>query len=415
MWYTIRMPVFLYSAADQKGAVSKGERDAENEKILAQTLKQEGLFLLEANLKETQNGTFASFDVGKVFSRLRPIRLVDKMFFARNLSVMIAAGLSLTKALEALGKQVGSDKFKAVITEVNDSVIKGKSFADSLRLHEGVFGHLFINMAEAGEASGKLPMVLRLVANQMKKDYEIRRRVRGAMIYPAIIIIVLIGIGTMMMVYVVPTVSQTIRELGVELPLSTRILVTTSDILVQYALLVVLGLAALVAGIWRGLRTETGKKLLDRVVLKLPVLSTLFKEFNVARFCRTLAYLITSGVPIVRALEITSSVLGNSFFRDAISRTSKDIQKGRQLHEILIEYPKLFDPVVVQMISVGEETGKISDMMLRLALFFESNVSHTTKNFSTIVEPVLMVFIGLVVGLFAISIFQPIYSSLGSI
>lgn len=412
------MAIFIYTAAGEKGAITKGEREAENEKALAQSLKTEGVFLLEAKEKGGSQG-FAkiniTIDFGGIISRLKPVGLVDKMFFARNLSVMVAAGLALTRALDALAQESSNSKFKKILLDVNNSLVKGKSFAESLRPHEKVFGELFINMIEVGETTGKLTLVLKLLANQMKKDHTLRKRVRGAMFYPAVIISALVIVGALMMLYVVPTLTQTIKELGVQLPLSTKVIIFISDLLVNYFLWVFAGLVIFIVAFWRLLKTKKGKAIFDRFILKVPIFGSLVRKFNSARFCRTLSYLVTSGVPVVRSLEITSSVLGNTLFREAIANAAGAIQKGKQLNLILAEYPALFQPLMVQMIQVGEETGKISEMLLRLALFFEEDVTSTTKNMSSIIEPILMIFIGAAVGFFAISMLQPIYSSLGNI
>ncbi len=412
------MPLFIYSAADKAGTTVKGEREAENEKMLAQTLKQEGLFILEA--KEKSAGVWLrrfniSVDANELFARLRSVSVVEKMFFARNLSVMIGAGLSLTRGLNALAEESTNPKFKKIIADANNSVVKGKSFAESLRQHERVFGSLFINMIEVGETTGKLTLVLKLLANQMKKDYNLRKRVKGAMLYPAIIITALLGIGVLMMIYVVPTLTGTIKELGVELPFTTKIIIALSDFIVNYLLWVLLGFSLVVFLFWQALKTTRGKEIFDSLVLRAPIFGPLIKKFNVARFCRTLAYLITSGVPIVRSLEITSTVLGNTLYRFVAKEAAGEIQKGKQLNQILSAHRAIFQPLVTQMIQVGEETGKISDMLLRLALFFEEDVTSTTKNLSTIIEPILMIIIGAAVGFFAISMLQPIYGSLGNI
>lgn len=410
------MAIYSYSAADQRGTVVKGERDAENEKSLAAALKAEGFLLLGAKEKAGLLASInARMDIGEFVGRFRPVSLVDKMFFSRNLAVMISAGLSLPRAMDALIQESSNPRFKKILQEVNSSVIKGKSFAESLKLYQKVFGDLFINMIEVGETTGKLSTVLKLLARQMKKDYDLKKKVKGAMIYPAIIISVLVVIGGLMMIYVVPTLASTIKELKADLPFSTKIIIKISDLLLNYAFLVLAGIIFLAALFWRALKTKIGKKLFDRTVLKVPVFGALVKKFNTARFCRTLAYLITSGVPIVRSLDITSSVLGNIQYKEAVKAASSEIQKGKQLNQILANYPHIFQPLVVQMIGVGEETGKISDMMLRLAIFFEEDVTNTTKNLSTIIEPLLMVFVGAAVGFFAVSMLQPIYGSLGSI
>lgn len=410
------MPIYIYSAADQDGKIVKGARDAENEKVLASTLKSEGLFLLDAREKGTGLKSLNfRIDLDELLSRIKPIGLVDKLFFTRNLAVMIGAGLSLPRALDGLAKETPNHKLRKIIADVNSAVVKGRNFAEALRGHRNVFGDLYINMIEVGETSGKLTLVLKLLAKQMKRDHDLRRRVKGALIYPSIIISALLGIGALMMIYVVPTLSGVLKDLDVPLPITTQIIIAISDFLLNYAAWALIGFILLVLLIWRALKSERGKIIFDHAVLRAPIFGKLIKKFNIARFCRTLAYLLTSGVPFVRSLEVTSSVLGNTRFQDAAKRASQEIQKGKQLHQVLELYPNIFDPVVIELISVGEETGKISDMMLRLAMFYEEDVASTTKNLSTVIEPLLMIVIGGAVGFFAISVLQPIYGSLGSI
>ncbi len=408
------MLLFTYSAAKQDGTLVSGEREAENDKALAAALKQEGLLLLRADIADGKK-TFGQIDVGEFISRFRGVSLVDRMFFARNLSVMIKAGLSLTRALEASIEEAANPKFKKVINAVLAEVVKGKSFADALRPHKKIFNELYVNMVEVGEESGRLALVLKLLANQMKKDHDLRSRIKGAMMYPSIVIIAIIGIGAMMMIYVVPTLAETIKGLGTELPWTTKLIIAISDFLVHYTLFAVGIVVAVVAIVWRILKSKKGKEIFDRIILKMPIFGTLIQKFNLARFTRTLAYLISAGIPIVRALEITSRILGNTKYRAAVEQAAGDIQKGKQLNEILHQHKDLFHPMVIQMVKVGEESGKVSGMLLRLALFFEEDVNDTTKNLSTIIEPLLMLFIGAFVGFFAVSILQPIYGSLGNI
>lgn len=410
------MITFVYSAAQKTGAIVKGEKDAENEKTLAVLLKQEGLLLLQVEDRGPKSRFgIIHLDIGELIARVRPISIVDKMLFTRNLSVMVNAGLSLTRALDALAQETTNPKFRKAIEDIHTSVTAGKSFSESLRAHTAVFGSLFSNMVEMGETTGKLSLVLKLLANQMQKDNTLRKRVKGAMMYPAVILIALFGIGAMMMIYVVPTLTKTLEELGAELPITTRAIIAISNFMVAYALALPLIAAGVVIGFWRLLKTKYGKEFFDLFVLKLPVLGPLIQKFNAARFCRTLSYMVMSGVPIVRSLDITASVLGNTLFRHAIEEAARGIQTGKQLHEILAVHPKIFRHIVIQMIEVGEETGKLSEMLLRLAVFFEEDVANTTKNMSTIIEPILMVVIGIIVGLFAVSMLQPIYTSLGNV
>ena len=410
------MPTFTYAAVKQNGEAVRGEVEAESKNTLAALLKGEGLFLLEAHEKGEKESGLRRFniDFGAMASKIRPISIVDKMFFTRNLSVMLEAGLALTKALDALERQTSNGRLKTTIADVKDNIIRGKPFSDSLRTHQNVFDELYTNMIEVGETTGKLTLVLKLLSKQMKKDYDLRKRVRGAMIYPTIILSVLILVGALMMIFVIPQLTATILELGVELPLSTRIIIAVSNFFTNYIVWIGIGALLLCIAFWYSLKTSPGKRIFDTISLRVPIFGPLINKFNTARFARTLSYLISAGVPIVKSLEITARVLGNIYFREAAEAAAEEVQKGKQINQILSRY-NIFQPMVIQMIEVGEESGKISSMLLRLALFFEDEVSNTTKNLASVIEPILMVVIGAVVGLFAISMLQPIYSSLGNI
>lgn len=403
---------YSFRAVDRSGKPVTGEREAGSERELADQLRRENLVLLETTASEVvvRRRWWESLP-----NPLGRVSLVDRMVFARNLAVMIGAGLALARALEALAEQTTNGRFRVIISATRDGIVKGKSFAESLKPHEGVFGVLFINMVEAGEISGNLERVLKILAIQMKRDYDLRAKVRGAMIYPAIVVGALLAIGILMMVYVVPVLTQTFAELEIQLPLTTRIIIGASNILVGYAwyLLAAGVLAAL--GLTRLARLAPVRRWLDAAILRVPLFGDLVVKLNSARFSRMLSSLIRSGIPITRALETTASVLGNVHFREALHAAAGAIQKGTSLHEILHGYPKLFPPMTVHMVEVGEETGTVARMLLRVALFYEEEVDNTTKNLSNVIEPLLMIVIGGMVGLFAVSMIQPIYSGLGNL
>ena len=404
---------FEYVAVDKSGAKIEGEEEGENERDVAAKLRAKNLLLIESWAKGTKQKK--GLDIQSILWRLNRISLVEKINFARNLAVMIGAGLSLVRSLNAMSEETNNLKFKKVIIDIIENVNKGKSFSESMVPHNKIFGDIFINMIASGEVSGKLEKTLILLSRQMKRDYDLRSRVRGAMIYPVIIITVLIAIGILMLIYVIPTLTSVFSEMKIELPITTRVLIASSSFLLNYYFYVIIGFLGLAALFIRILKTKSGKEIFDKLIIKVPVFGPLIQKFNIARLARTFGSLITSGVSITKALEITSSVLGNVLFRQAIAEASEDIQKGKPLNETLKKFPKLFPPMFVQTISVGEETGTISRMLFRLAIFYEEEVTTTTKNLSTIVEPMLMIFMGGVVGLFAVSIIQPIYGGLGGL
>lgn len=405
--------LYSYRAVDQKGQASAGERDAGSERELADALRREGYLLLEAKAK-------AALRAGRRFMEILPnpfrrITLVERMTLARNIAVMIGAGLAMTRALEALKEQSQNRFLKEVMDRVRGGIMKGQTLAESIRPYEKIFGTLFVNMVEAGEISGTLEKVLKILARQMQRDHELRSKVRSALIYPAIVIAAMLSIGALMMIWVVPTLTQTFKELGVDLPITTRIIIASSNFLTVYYWHAAAFIVAVLAGLFKLFKTSAGKRVFDTVTLHLPVFGALAQKLNSARFARTFSSLLASGVPISKSLEVTASTLGNIHFKSALLDAQGAIQRGRQLHEIMREHPNLFPPMVTAMIQVGEETGTISRMLLRLAIFYEGEVASISKNFSSVIEPILMVAIGSAVGFFAISMIQPIYGSLSNL
>lgn len=399
--------LFRYTATDKEGALRKGEREVEDEKSLARGLRAEGLILVSAQ----RGGSWLSWKQIASFS-IGGVGLFDRMIFARNLAVMIGAGLAMTRAFEALEEQASNKRLRVIIARLKDDIVRGLSFSQALALHRKTFGDFFIHMVEAGEVSGKLEGSLKLLARQMKRDHDLRAKVRGAMIYPLIVIGALIGIGVLMLVYVVPTLTQTFNELGVQLPLSTRLILGASDTLTSYGIYFGGVFAALGVLLYRIVRIPAIERVWHGLVLRIPVFGTLVKKLNAARMARTLSSLIAAGLSITKSLEITSKVVGNRRFSETLGLAILLIEKGETLSAILKRSPDLYPPLVTQMLSVGEETGTLSRMLLRIALFYEEDVNNTTKNLSSIIEPAMMIVIGTIVGFFAISMIQPLYSSL---
>lgn len=401
------MPTFTYIAKSLAGEELKGTREARDKFELARALRQEGYTLISSGEKKVK----IALKIPLVFGR---VPLEEKMLFARNLSVMVGAGLSLARALEVLANQSANAKFKEVLQDVANAIRRGENFSQSLERHPKVFSQLFKAMVEAGEKTGKLEESLNLISNQLQRDYDLRKRIRGAMIYPAIIVIAMVIIGALMLIYVVPTLVSTFEELDVPLPISTRVIIAVSSFIIDYFILAAIIISAMIAGIILLSRSTQGRRVFDIIVLKIPVISELTKKANSARTARTLGSLISSGVDILEAFQITEGVLQNHYYKDVIAKAKKDIEKGAPISKIFIQNPHLYPLLVGEMMSVGEETGKLSEMLTRLAVFYESEVENATKDLSTIIEPVLMIIIGLVVGFFAISMITPLYNVVGA-
>ena len=399
------MTNFFYRAVDALGKQRTGEQEAEDKFSLARLLRAEGLTVIavEDALARRNKAKFS-------LSWRRRVSLRDKIIFANNLSAMLSAGLSLSRALSVLERQTENKFFSRTIGLMVKAIDKGSSFSQSLVEQKKVFPEVFVAMVETAEESGKLPETLKLVANQLEKTYGLQRKIIGALIYPAIIVLVIIAIAVLMMIFLVPTLSATFKELGVPLPLSTRVVIGTSDFLVNNLPLVGAIVLFIVSLATFFLRTKSGQRFLAKMFLFLPVFRRLTKSANSAKVLRTISSLISAGVGLRRALEITGRVVTNHYYRQVILNAKKEVEKGRVFSDILAENDNLFPVFASEMTAVGEETGRLADLLLKGAEFFEDEVDQATKNLATVIEPFLMVVIGLAVGLFAISMIGPMYS-----
>jgi len=346
---------------------------------------------------------------------LTGVSLKEKIFFTRNLQVMIAAGISLPRALATLAGQTKNQKFKNVLKEIQEEVVRGKAFSQALTSHPDVFPEFFQNMVKVGEEAGTLEEVLKVLTSQMEKENDLKSKIKGAMVYPAVILLTMTGIGILMLIMVVPKLAETFAELNIELPATTKLVISLGTFLAEKWYLAILIIFAFLILLRIILKTKTGKRIKDSLILKFPVISPIIRKTNTAHTARTLSSLIAAGVPIVRSLEIVSQTLGNFYFREVITEAAEKVRKGGKLSQALMPYQNLYPPVVIQMIEVGEETGETSSILAKLADFFEEEVTTVTKNLSSVIEPLLMLLIGGVVGFFAISMIQPIYAMLGAL
>jgi type IV pilus assembly protein PilC len=365
-----------------------------------------------AELSSAPNTTPKSVmrSINRFLEKFSTIPISEKLFFVQNLSIMLKAGISLSVSLKTLAKQTNNKRFSAIINDISANVEKGVSFTESLKPHEKVFGQLFVNMIESGEISGKLEEVLKRLFIQFKKNHELVSKVKGALTYPAVILFAMGGIGIFMMVAVVPKITAMFKDFNAELPFATKILIKFSDSLVSHGLLYLIGLVVFVLILVQAIKTKKGKYIFHGLLLKLPVFSTIIKKINLARFARTISSLLKTDIMIIKSLQITASVLGNVYYRDALNEMSVKIKKGGTINEVISNYEKLFPPIVTQMISVGEETGELDFILEELAEFYEGEVDQTMNNLPAIIEPILILTLGLVVGAMAIAIIMPMYS-----
>ena len=342
--------------------------------------------------------------------KLTSVPLAEKLFFIQHLGIMLKAGISLSTALKTLAKQTTNKRFARIIADISRNVEKGVSFTESLKPHEKIFGQLFINMIESGEISGKLEEVLKRLYLQFKKNHELLSKVKGALIYPIVILIAMSGIGTFMMIAVVPKITAMFKDFNAELPLATKLLIKFSDSLVANGLLYLVALIVVILTIVRLIKTKRGRYAFHGLLLKLPIFSPIIKKINLARFARTTSSLLKTDIMIIKSFQIAANVLGNVHYRQALMEMSDKIKKGGTINEVVANYPKLFPPVVAQMIAVGEDTGELDYILEELAEFYEGEIDQTMNNLPAIIEPILILALGLVVGGMAVAVIMPMYT-----
>ncbi len=405
------MPKFLYVAKNYDGEMKSGELVANDERGVAEQLKADGFLVTSIKLIKNKD------DKAKIkfIDRFTTISLQDKMMFARNLSVMISSGLTISGAMKNLSVQLKNKKFQQILVNIHNDIQSGKTLSSAMSKYPAVFSELFVNMVKVGEIGGNLDETLKIVAVQLEKEHSLRSKVIGAMVYPAVIMVAMGGVGVLMLTYILPKITSVFKDMDVVLPKSTQFVIALSDILKQHALLMTIFLIMVIVLSKLALKTDTGKKALGFVLLRTPAIKNMVIKINCARFSRIYSSLLKSGVTSLESLKIVSNTLSNYYYKKAINDSIKRIQKGVDLSKVIGENGDIFPILVKQMLEVGEQTGETESILLKMAEFYEMEVDQLTKNLSSIVEPVLMIVMGGAVGFFAVSMLQPMYSLMDNI
>lgn len=394
---------YKFKAKDKEGQSASGIVEAENPKQAEASIRDRGFSEITLTVSAKPSLLATSFNF------LERVKVKDMVIFARQLSVMEGAKVPLTQSLQTIARETVNKKLKATLISVADEVEAGTRFSLALSKHDDIFSDFYINMVRSGETTGRLDEVLNYLADQQEKDYDLISKIRGAMMYPAFIIIGMIVVGTIMMIFVIPRLTDIFKESGGELPLPTRILIGTSDFLVNFWWLV---LALFILGfiIFREwIKTVSGRRLWDGLKIKIPIFGFLFQRIYLVRFSRSLTTLLSGGVDMVPALLVAADIVGNASYKDIILKTKKEVEDGNSLNSVFRgrkEVPVMFS----QMLAVGEETGKISEVLSRLTTFYAREIDNFVANLSTIIEPVIMLVLGGAVGLMVAAIILPMYS-----
>src|SRR3954447_3084413 len=399
------MPTFAYSGRTRAGQNVTGERIADTMDAAVSALRREQINVTRITPQAAKADAKAAPKQGKIGKKVAAKNLA---IFTRQFSVMIDAGLPLVQCLDILGNQEEDKNFAAVILQTRSDVESGASLADAMRKHPKTFDPLFTNMIAAGEAGGILDTILKSLATYIQKAVKLAGQVKSAMIYPIAVVVIAGAVVGVILWKVIPTFAELFSGLGASLPMPTRLVIWLSNSLVSYFPFIAVIVGVLVWAVRRFYATDNGRHVIDQLMLHLPILGNILRKIAVARFCRTLATLISSGVPILDGLEITAKTAGNIVIEDAIMATRKSIERGETIAAPLKE-TDVFPPMVVQMISVGEATGALDTMLGKIAEFYEEEVDVAVAGLLTLLEPLMIAVLGVIVGGIVIAMYLPIF------
>jgi len=403
------MPLYHYRAKDRQGRSIAATIEADDIRTAAKILREKGYFISE--LKEPGKGLQAEITIPGME---RGPGLKDIAIFSRQLATMLSAGLPIVQALAILERQTENKGFKKILKEIRTDVEGGSNFSDALTKHKA-FSRLYVNLVRAGETSGTLDGVLDRLATFLEKDLELRGKIKSAMTYPVIVLVFALLVTYFLLTGIVPQFAQILTDLGSELPLLTRFLIKVSDILRSGTLYVVLFFVVVGLAYRYYYRTERGRRVIDRLKLRMPVFGNLNKKSAIARFSRTFGLLISSGVNVIEAMDITRGTAGNAIVEDILEETKEAIQVGEPIHSTLLRYPQVFPPMVSSMIAIGEETGALDTMLQKVADFYEREVDEAVASLTAAIEPMMIIFLGAIVGTIVAGMFLPLFQIINTL
>lgn len=394
------MPVFNYVALDSNGERRSGSVDARTQSAAVELLKKQGLLAMSVDAQQ--------LDVVEAFSDFRGVPFGEVVSFTRQLSTMISAGLAISKCLEVLSTQTTNRKFKNILSNVLKDVESGAAVANAMARYPDVFSATYIALVRAGEASGKLDDILQRLANTMEAERALRAKFKAAMIYPTIVMFAMVGVFFILMIFVIPNLAGMYESLDVELPAVTQLMITLSDFMRAHVFIILIVMVGSVIGGRYFLRSPAGKEIATIIGFKVPVFGGINRKKELTSFTRTLGLLVSSAVPIVEALAIVAEVVQSKVFSDGAREAARSIEKGGTLSNYLKANDE-FPPILGNMVATGEETGKLDEILGRLADFFDSETEHAVAGLSAALEPIILIMLGGMVGFLIISIITPIY------
>lgn len=405
------MAVFAYVAKDKAGKIVRGRAEADNEKALSKRLEDSGFWVTEVKKEGVAGGKKKN-----PLAKFKKVKLKDKSIFCRQFATMINAGVSLVRCLSVLETQTDNSRLKTVISDVRNRVEAGETLSRALMHHNNIFDNLFIGLVRAGEVGGVLDEALDRLSQFLESDLRLKQKIKAAMTYPILVLVVAFIIVTGLVTLIVPKFLDIFKDFKVEMPVMTLILIAVSHFMTskQGILILCVGIPAMMFAFRKFIRTKFGKRLYDKYKMKVPIFGKLSKNIAVARFCRTLATLLTSGVPILQALETVAHAIDNETFTDVIMNARARIREGDPIGEPL-EKSGMFPPMVIQMVSIGEETGALDQMLGKVADFYETEVEMQLQSLAAALEPLMIVVLGVIVGFIVIALFMPLIAIVASL
>lgn len=398
---------YKYTARNPNGQSVGGVIDAPDEQTAAKILHNQKLFVV--NLTKEGGGPLPSLPVAKTSIFSGRVGLKDKIIFTQQLAMMIRSGLPLVDAFVALQEQTENKYFAGAIGEIIQDVRGGKTLSASIRKYPNIFSKFYVAIVASGEKSGKLDEVMERLSQELQKDYDLISKIKAAVTYPILIIGALIGIVILMLIFVIPEVKKIFTDMGVELPLVTRIILGASDIMIKYWYIFLIVFIGLIVGMRFYAKTNTGGLLWDKFKLRIPLVGKLIKKIYMSRFCRTTGTLVASGLPILNIIDTTADIIGNRVYHDALKEISSEVESGMTFSEA-IKSQKQFPAMIYHLINVGEKSGKLDYTLLSMADFFDREIETTTQNLTSLVEPILIIIVGGGVGLVVAAVIMPMYS-----
>lgn len=396
------MSTFHYKARQKDGAIVDGDLEAASLSAAQSALLEKDILVLSLVEKRP------SFLQREIV--IRPIKRREIVVFSRQLAVMASASLPLVQALRIMEQQVTNPYLKRVVVAVSNEISAGAKLSQALSLYQSLFGNFYVAMVRSGEASGKLDEVLGYLADEEEKDYDLASKIHGAMIYPAFIVCGLVVIGFVLMIFVVPKLTEIVRELGGELPWTTRVLIASSDFFTHWWWLAILLIVGVIGGSYWYTRRPSGHWVLDYIKLRMPIFGTLFQKIAIIRLTRSISTLVQGGIPLTQGLRITAEVVGNDLYRDLVLKTIQEVEDGRSIATVFARRSDLVPPMLASMMVVGEQTGKLDAILAKLADFYSREVDNMVRNMSSLIEPLIIVLLGVAVGGIVAAVILPIYN-----